>query len=131
MMQLARNTAMVEDLHRREQLLAMRHLRPGTALLRPRGILERQLFDSLLHLPDGDDPLRWLREEGRQLTALLMLSLIFDYVAQLQQSSQHLARQHEEYGTSSEHELLAEVYPQLLVQQRMLFGESLMSAGEW
>lgn len=49
-----------DDLQRREQLAALRRLRPTIAIAHPRGPLARQLFMDLLACDDAIDPLPWL-----------------------------------------------------------------------
>ncbi len=120
-------TVIVEDLHRREQLLAMRHLRPGTQLPQCRGLLARQLQDNLLQLPDECDPLNWLQKERGQVTALLALSLTLDLATQLHHSAQQVLRLHNEPDAPPKYERLAEH----LAQQAALFGQLLTSTDEW
>lgn len=51
------STVIVGDLYWREQLLAARHLRPGTQLSQINHPLAQQLLQDLLQLPDESDPL--------------------------------------------------------------------------
>ncbi|MBV9617343.1 MAG: hypothetical protein JO031_17970 [Ktedonobacteraceae bacterium] len=90
------DTVIVEDLHWREQLLAMRHLRPDTPLPQPRGPLAQQLLNALLSLPDEQDPLHWLQQEHGQTTALLTLGLTLDLAVHLYRSTRYPPRPHDE-----------------------------------
>ena len=57
----------------------MRHLRPGTRLPEPVGLLHRQVLAELLTLTEGTDPLGWLAEERGALCALLTLRHVLRY----------------------------------------------------
>jgi hypothetical protein len=68
-----------DDLQRREQLAALRRLRPTIAIAHPRGPLARQLFMDLLACDDAIDPLPWLISARAQTVALLALALALDF----------------------------------------------------
>ena len=89
-MELERGLA--SDLRLSEQLLAMRHLRPGTQLMSPQGRLARQLRDDYLQIAEERDPLRWLSEERGQLSALLALALTLDLANTLRRTERQLNR---------------------------------------
>jgi hypothetical protein len=125
--QAAFDTVIVDDLRRREQLTAMRHLRPSTHLPQPIGPLARELRDELLQLPDERDPLYWLQQERGQVSALLMLSLALDLATQLYRSAQQVFHLRTELDASPIHEHLTEH----IAEQASLFGQLLTSTEAW
>ena len=72
-----------QEVRLHEQLRAMRHLPPGTPLSWPINSDERQLCDDLLHLPDDQDPISWLRDARGLLTARIALHQLLRNVQQL------------------------------------------------
>ena len=119
------DTVIVEDLHWRERLLAMRHLPPDTPLPQPRGPLAQQLLNALLSLPDEQDPLHWLQQEHGQTTALLTLGLTLDLAVHLYRFTRYPPRPHDEPDRM--HERLAEY----IAQQTVHFGQLLTSTERW
>ncbi|MCS6938830.1 MAG: hypothetical protein RMJ55_13400 [Roseiflexaceae bacterium] len=71
--------ALAADVRQRDQLAALRHLRPGVPLTYPRGPLARRLFADLLALDDEIDPLPWLVSARAPTVALLTLALALDF----------------------------------------------------
>ncbi len=67
------------DVRQRDQLAALRRLRPGVPLTHPRGRLAQRLFADLLALDDGMDPLPWLISARAPTVALLTLALALDF----------------------------------------------------
>ena len=61
------------EIHIREQLYAMRHLRPGMQLPEPVGKRRQQLLVDLLHLTEETDPLAWLQRDRSSLCSRLAL----------------------------------------------------------
>jgi len=57
----------------RQQLDTMRHLPPGTHLLEPGSVEERQLLADLIQLPAGQDPVAWLAANRGPLCARIAL----------------------------------------------------------
>lgn len=119
----ASETVNVDEIYWRNQLLAIRHLRPGTPVTQPGGPLARQLFNDLLRLPDQHDPLLWLQRERGPAVALLMLGLIGDFAAQLQAGAQQLSHFLAEPATPSAHQQSASY----LASEAELFGQLLTS----
>ncbi|WP_376793686.1 hypothetical protein [Thermogemmatispora sp.] len=107
----------VRERQQREQLRAMRHLRPGTALLHLESPLAQSLFEALLRLSDEHDPLSWLQQEGASDAALLTLSLTLDLAIELH----HTARQLPPYGLFGED--AERVVGEVRAEQMALFGE--------
>ncbi|MGB9754729.1 hypothetical protein [Roseiflexus castenholzii] len=66
-------------MRQRDQLAALRHLRPGVPLTHPRGRLAQRLFADLLALDDGIDPLPWLVSARAPTVALLTLARALDF----------------------------------------------------
>ncbi len=121
------DTMIVDDFHLHEQLIALRHLRPGTRLPHPQGPLARQLRDELLQLSDERDPLLWLQQERGLVTALLMLSLALDLASHLYLSMQQMLHLSSEPGTILQREQITEYE----AQQATLFGRLLTFAGDY
>jgi len=70
--------AVSHELRLRGNLRALRRLPHDTQLPRPSDGEERRLFDDLVRLFDGTDPIVWLREERGPLTAHITLQWAFD-----------------------------------------------------
>lgn len=87
-------TVIAGQLRLREQVRALRHLRPGTRLPNLNALLAQRLRDDLLRLSDERDPLGWLEEERGETIALLALCSAADLAAGLRRGWRRIERLH-------------------------------------
>jgi hypothetical protein len=103
-----------------EQLHAMRHLRPGTKIATPAGLLQQQVMADLLHLPEDTEALRWLRNEAQARCVHLGLRYVVQHAIQV--------RRNLRYADNARAVLGASVHPR---EQSPLLGGLLASTTEW
>lgn len=116
--------ALNRDLQLREQLAALRHLRPGTQVPRPHGSVASHLFDDLLALQDDVDVLQWLQTERGQAVALLSLGLALDVATGVHSAITELARHSRDDITSAIERKYAPLYGALAFTGRERDGPS-------
>ncbi|WP_041330535.1 hypothetical protein [Roseiflexus castenholzii] len=115
-------------MRQRDQLAALRHLRPGVPLTHPRGRLAQRLFADLLALDDGIDPLPWLVSARAPTVALLTLARALDF-ATICARSKYRGTLQRALASASDAERSAA--RDLETRDQALFGRMLSAPDEW